>query len=614
EYAKGRRKRKKDTIKALDTQLQAYRQWLLELTICDPACGSGAFLNQALEFLMHEHAYIDELESQLLGHDFQFPGVENHILEKNLFGVDINEESVEIAKLSLWLRTAQKGRKLTTLSNNIKCGNSLIDDPEVAGDKAFDWQQAFPQVFKSGARSARSGQGFDAVIGNPPYVSSKGENFDDKTKEFLTHQYNTAAYQIDLYMLFMERGLSIQKLDGLTSFIVPNSWLNNLFLAPVRKYLLTNSSIYEIVTMASGIFESANVDTVIVTYTKKSVLGAVRLIQCVNSEFIFSGEADKNQWLNSKGSVMNVHLDKDSTRILDKLEVNSVTLSSITEIARGVGVYHKRVGHTKELIAEDPYQSANKKDETFVPYLRGKNLSPYLLNWNDNSFISYGKWLAEPRESKYFNGPRIVLRQIPAKRLVATYLDGEFITDQSVFIAKFNSQSQFNPKAVLCILNSELMSYYFRLKYSEFDDLFPKVKLQHFKDFPIVKSTPEKTSLLGKLGESRLSITKENSKIVMSLISLLQSKFNLEKPTTKLQNWHELDFKTFLAELKKAKVALSLSEEAEWMAYFNEQKQKAQSLKAEIDKTDGEIDRLVYELYDLTEEEIRIVEQADKYE
>lgn len=148
EYAKGRSNRKKETLRQLDENLQAYRKWLLNLTICDPACGSGAFLNQALEYLMEEHRYIDELESQLLGYSFIFPGVENHILEKNLFGVDINEESIEIAKLSLWLRTAKRGRKLTSLNNNIKCGNSLIDDPEVAGDKAFNWQQEFPTVFK----------------------------------------------------------------------------------------------------------------------------------------------------------------------------------------------------------------------------------------------------------------------------------------------------------------------------------------------------------------------------------------------------------------------------------------------------------------------------------
>ena len=125
-----RKGRRTTTVEALRKKLDEYREWLLNLTICDPACGSGAFLNQALEFLIAEHRYIDELYTKLEGFSaFRCSDIENAILENNLFGVDINEESIEIAKLSLWLRTAQKGRKLTTLNNNIKCGNSLIDDP-----------------------------------------------------------------------------------------------------------------------------------------------------------------------------------------------------------------------------------------------------------------------------------------------------------------------------------------------------------------------------------------------------------------------------------------------------------------------------------------------------
>ncbi|MCF6307524.1 MAG: BREX-1 system adenine-specific DNA-methyltransferase PglX [Flavobacteriaceae bacterium] len=142
------KKRQKKTRKALLDKLTDYRNWLLQLTICDPACGSGAFLNQALDFLITEHSYIDELQAKLFGDTMILSDVENSILENNLFGVDINQESVEIAKLSLWLRTAQPNRKLNDLSNNIKCGNSLIDDPEVAGEKAFKWGREFPQIFK----------------------------------------------------------------------------------------------------------------------------------------------------------------------------------------------------------------------------------------------------------------------------------------------------------------------------------------------------------------------------------------------------------------------------------------------------------------------------------
>jgi len=142
------RKRTKTTKISLLTKLETYRAWLLQITICDPACGSGAFLNQALDFLITEHHYIDELQAKLFGDALVLSDIENSILENNLFGVDLNEESVEIAKLSLWLRTAQPNRKLNDLSHNIKCGNSLIDEIKVAGEKTFNWHKEFPQEKK----------------------------------------------------------------------------------------------------------------------------------------------------------------------------------------------------------------------------------------------------------------------------------------------------------------------------------------------------------------------------------------------------------------------------------------------------------------------------------
>ncbi|MBV5312348.1 MAG: Eco57I restriction-modification methylase domain-containing protein, partial [Prolixibacteraceae bacterium] len=211
EYAKGRRNRKKETIKKLADNLQAYRNWLLQITICDPACGSGAFLNQALEFLMTEHAYIDELQAQLFGASIVFQDISNHILEQNIFGVDINEESVDIAKLSLWLRTAQRGRKLTTLNNNIKCGNSLIDDPAVAGDKAFNWQNEFPKVFQKKVKKAwhvtcathnsrYSQRMFDNYVklGEPVWLSAKEEMIVTETIAEIVEKdgLNVLAYNI----------------------------------------------------------------------------------------------------------------------------------------------------------------------------------------------------------------------------------------------------------------------------------------------------------------------------------------------------------------------------------------------------------------------------------
>ena len=198
-------------IKSLDKKLDDYRNYLLDLTILDPACGSGAFLNQALEFLITEHRKIDELRGQLLGGAIIFSDITNDILEKNIYGVDLNEESVEIAKLSLWLRTAQKGRKLNTLSNNIKCGNSLIDDPEVAGEKAFNWYQEFPNIFRKKKKKAwhittathnsrYSQRMFDNFVktGEPVWLSEKEEIIVTKTIAEIAEKdkLNILAYNI----------------------------------------------------------------------------------------------------------------------------------------------------------------------------------------------------------------------------------------------------------------------------------------------------------------------------------------------------------------------------------------------------------------------------------
>ena len=246
------------TKKRLLDQLTAYREWLLGITICDPACGSGAFLNAALQFLMAEHKLIDEMEAKLTGSELIFPNIENSILENNLYGVDINEESVEIARLALWLRTAKPHRKLSSLNNNIKCGNSLISDPEIAGEKAFNWQAEFPQVFAKG--------GFDVVIGNPPYVNMVNI-LDENQRKYYQKNYKTVKNKSDLYSIFTEKASKLIRENGLFGFIFPNSWMGTESFSSFREFLAHDVKVTKLVQLPPGVFEDATVTTVLCFYT-----------------------------------------------------------------------------------------------------------------------------------------------------------------------------------------------------------------------------------------------------------------------------------------------------------------------------------------------------------
>lgn len=581
EYAKGRTNRKKETLKQLDENLQAYRNWLLNITICDPACGSGAFLNQALEYLMEEHRYIDELESQLLGAGFTFPGVESHILENNIFGVDINDESIEIAKLSLWLRTAQRGRKLTSLNNNIKCGNSLIDDPSVAGEKAFNWQNEFPTVFAKG--------GFDVIIGNPPYVLCQPSNTKDEILDYYK-SFKVASYKIDLFHLFFEKSINILNNDGFLGFITPNTYLNNMYIKPLRHFILHNTRVEQVINYKDIVFEDAGVDVATLILKNSNVINdKMQLFVVEKSIQQLVGLKHQNKWLEDKENLFNLNIDFAINFI------NVVPLSSVCSSYFGIQAYDRKTSI-----------SDGKLDDNHYPLIDGGDIN----NFSNSIPKKYFNFLPEKIKSggdyNFYKNKRIVISQIGATPIVGL-VDGGVLGSNTLYNINITN-NDYHLNYILCILNSTLLKKYWIAKYSDGKKLFPKIKGFQLKELPIKTTSPENQQRFIAIADLMLSVNTDLLNINNSFLQLLQSKFLIEKLSTKLKNWYELEFSEFSKELKKAKVQLTLSEEAEWMQYFNEQRQKAQTLKSEIDKTYKEIDRMVYELYGLTQEEIQIVE------
>lgn len=601
------KKRQQKTKENLLQKLDEYRKWLLQITIVDPACGSGAFLNEALNFLIEEHRYIDEMESKLTGSSISFSYHSESILENNLFGVDLNEESVEIAKLSLWLRTAEPNRKLNNLNDNIKCGNSLIDDPEVAGDKAFSWEKEFPQVFAKG--------GFDVVIGNPPYVFAR-DNFDDGVKMYFSKNYQSAKYQVNTYILFIERSFKILNYGGSCGLIIPNSWLMTYSGEGIREFLIDNTTLSKIVNLTGYSFEDANVETVIVIGRNHSREEPLEILVNKNHEFITSHFKNLTDFKLNDGFAFNVFNDDISKSIIEKLFFGSVKLDEIVEIKAGLQAYEKGKGEPKQSesdVINRPYDFNYAFDSTTFPYLEGADVGRYSIRWS-GQYLKYGNNLAAPRTINLFDGNKIIIREITGKypkSIVATFTDELFLFNRSNIGIISKENSDINLRYIIAILNSKLISYYFLKNTAKsVRKLFPKLILNDLRGFPFKKITvPMQVPFIDKANHI-LFLNKELKEVTSKFQRTLTRKFEGISFSKKLQDWYNLSYPEFIKELSKQKIKLSLSEEAEWEDYFSQEKQKALDIKNTIDATDKEIDQMVYELYGLTEEEIEIVENS----
>jgi type I restriction-modification system DNA methylase subunit len=580
------KKRNKTTIQNLATKLTNYRNWLLQITICDPACGSGAFLNQALDFLINEHKYIDELQAKLFGDALILSDVEQSILENNVFGVDINEESVEIAKLSLWLRTAQPNRKLNDLNSNIKCGNSLIDDVSVAGDKAFNWEQQFTTVFENG--------GFDIIIGNPPYVLCQPSNTDEQTLDFYK-KFEVASYKIDLFHLFFEASIKHLKEKGKLGFITPNTYLTNKYIQKMRNYILNNTSIETIVNYEDEVFFDASVDVATIILKKERVLNE-NIEVCNYKLGVLEKFGSKKQidWLNESENTFNIKKE---------LEINFVNCVKFEEIGNsyfGIQAYDRKTSI-----------SDFKENDEFLQMIDGAEINRYELS-NPNKFFNFiPANIKSGGDYSVYSKLRIVVRQIGQTPIIGICEPG--IVTSNTLYNLYLTDDNYSLKYVLAIFNSKLIKKYWLSNYSDSKQLFPKIKGYQLKQLPIKVLEKELQSPFIEKADLMLALNTELRSVNNKFTTYFSGQYKIEKLNNKLELWYTLEFANFITELNKAiktvkGLPLTKKDEFDWIDLFNENKQKAQALKSQIDVTDKEIDQMVYKLYDLTEEEIKIVE------
>ncbi|OQY26875.1 MAG: hypothetical protein B6244_12225, partial [Candidatus Cloacimonetes bacterium 4572_55] len=547
---------------------------LQKVKVLDPACGSGAFLVKVYDYLLAENMRVNEIITELQPEKYDLFTQEQYIrslLENNIYGVDINEESVEITKLSLWLKTAVKGKKLTNLKDNIKCGNSLIDDPDIAGEKAFSWDQEFPEIMGSG--------GFDVVVGNPPYGAELSKN----DQIHLSRKFYIGS--TDTAILFIKLSYGLIKTNGFLGFIIPKAFTFSSNYKKIRSFVWDD--ILGIVDCRK-VWKEVKLEQIIINMKKKAkskeYLSSV-LIQNSIDPLNYVGKETAKKF----GFFLN-GVSKREIEIGEKIYSAELRLNDIATNRRGAGL-QKHVTETGDL-----------------PVIGGAEIGRFGFRGKKGRI----KKDDVTKEQAYISENSVLAQNIVAhienpidhiKIISCVPPDKEPVILDT--INQISIENDYSNYYVWCLFNSNLINWY------SYRFIFAKaIRTMHFdnaitKRIPVKKLSDSEQSMFIEKAKFKLSLNKELQEKAQKTLSFLQSEYGLKKIPKKLKTFWELDFPAFQKALKLKK--RSLKEKKDLMEFFDAEKAELSELKQEIDRQDAIIDEMVFDLYELDEKERRIV-------
>ena len=392
-------------------------------------------------------------------------------------------------------------------------------------------------------------------------------------------------------------------------------FLTNDYDKPLRKFIIDKYSLEIVATSDKDVFDDASVKTVTFLISNYKKDNLVSFFKIDNAEFHFEKKIPQKSFI-EQDYLINEKLNISAIPIINKLN-QFEKIGRYFEVKNGIKV-------RKDLLFEI------KKDDEHKPFVLGRNIFEYYNTYN-NLFIDY-----KPKNEKLFTNQafrtkeifeqeKLITRQILGKRIVTCFDDTNLYSDQTTYVINKATEGQ-ELKYLLCILNSKLIYYYFTNTFSDNKITFPKVKRSQLLELPYSPVLKQDSFIV--LADSKIRCVINFKMILNKFTTYLQSQFAIEKLSKKLQNWHELAFSDFIKKLNKAikkenkeRIAtqqgdaypclideLTKTDEMDWMDVFETKKAEAQTLKTEIDKTDKEIDQMVYELYGLSDEEIEIVE------
>ncbi len=621
---------------APERELAYWRAWLETLrglTIVDPACGSGAFLVAAFDWLAQEYrpvlARLEELGAPA--------GIDafDEIVTRNLYGVDLNRESVEITRLSLWLKTARRNHRLQNLEATIRAGDSLIEDGAFTS-RPFNWRAAFPHVFDRG--------GFDIVIGNPPYVRMEHIK---AIKPYLAEHYTVVADRADLYAYFYERGVGLLKNGGRLGFISSSTFFRTGSGEALRKFLSERTAIETIVDFGDAqLFEGVTTYPAIVALRNTTEMSgdlAYLVVKGDPPKDLGRAFKEGSQAMpRARLGVESWRFEDDAlARLRDKIANGRKTLGEVY----GAPLYGIKTGFNEAFIIDtqtrDRLVRADPKSaELLKPFLRGENVKRWRVEpegfWLINtpkgkvdieSYPAVRDWLlpfrpelqkratqqewwelqqAQLAYQPKLEGPKLVWPHFQTEASFCLEKSGALLNNKCFFIP--------SPDAALCaLLNSaplwsEMLSKA-RIKRGGYIE----AEAQYVETLPIPDMPVESRARLAALGEACTDAARQRFEIQSAVRRRILDLAPPEhaKLTGRLHDWHELDFPAFRAEIKRAfRTEIPLRERGEWETYLSENAARVRALSDTIAAAEREIDAIVYGLFDLTPDEIALLEAS----
>ncbi len=567
--------------KSIEKNARLIDEKLADITVCDPAVGSGAFpVGMMTEIVRARSAltpYFNDVHERTPYH------FKRHAIQNCLYGVDIDPGAVEIAKLRLWLslvvdeEDVKQIKPLPNLFYKIVSGNSLLgveknlfnqelfrrleelkpryfDEPDkqekdkykqqiedtihelTNGKEAFDFGVYFSEVFHSKG-------GFDVVIANPPYVLLQDENKNAKLREAYKREFVVASYKIDLYHLFIERGVRLLNRTGNLTFITPANFLSNNYAVPLRRFLLSEAALRKIIVFEDGVFE-ASVNNVVFSAENKEKAFTTFLRASISTDglkMIMVREVPQQNFC--KGDYLLIPAASEGlAALVDKLEGSATTLGALARVSFGMQL-RDREKFPRDVLVGKPSSIRLSRDHR--PCYTGKDIARWVVTFNDRYCYFNreakrgGCWDEDMHNAK----DKLLLRQIGHYPEAALDLAGYAVLNTAFMVVL--KVTTLQPKCLLAMLNSRVIRCFWLNRFKDDRNMFPKIKGEYLKLLPIPNASAEQQKTVEQLVDRILAA-------------------------------------------------------------------KARDAAADVSAWEREIDQLVYALYGLTPEEIQIVEGATK--